>query len=79
MSRVVSTPSRRIRKSGAWRGTLAALFLTGGCAGKFPTSMTASQCGNPCAAMVCPGAFRCDVDQSCVARCEPEQNGSGIR
>jgi hypothetical protein len=54
----------------------AALFgalcvLLGGCKALMPgAASSANSCGDPCAAMVCPGGSQCTWDGNCHARCE---------
>ena len=56
---------------------IASLFLGPGCAGKpFPPTVAPQACGNPCASMSCPAAYRCSVDGQCAARCQAEQLGN---
>jgi hypothetical protein len=75
----MSAPWRHHPKLRISGGLLVVFFLMAGCAGWHPPTMTASQCGNPCATMVCPSAFRCDVDQGCHASCAPQPEGMTLR
>jgi hypothetical protein len=57
--------------------TLIASLLLAGCAALNGGSAVA-KCGNPCAAVNCPSAFYCQVDGSCVARCQAESFKPGM-
>jgi hypothetical protein len=69
---------------GMWKSLvigLGALLVLAGAAcsstSALPRPGTPDRCGNPCAVMACPAAFRCDVDASCTARCNPENIAPG--
>jgi hypothetical protein len=54
---------------------LAGLDLLAGCAGGLqslnPAAAPAQACGDPCATVSCPSAFRCTWNTQCIVRCEP--------
>jgi hypothetical protein len=55
------------------------LAMGAGCArNPVPPVLAAPQScsGNPCAALNCPSAYTCRVDNHCVARCEAERVGN---
>jgi hypothetical protein len=44
--------------------------VLGGCKAMMPGSATSTACGDPCAAMVCPGGSSCVWNSNCQPRCE---------
>jgi hypothetical protein len=54
----------------------ASWMLVAGCArSPLPSLGVPTSCGNACANLNCPSAYRCDVDSNCTPHCEPEKLG----